>query len=179
MVPPGLSFISVSPRAWEAHKQARMPRFYFDLDSAQHYLEIGQTPWTPNLSVFYALDVALDRMMAEGMQNIFQRHARIARMVREEVKALGLSLLAEDERYAADTVTAVRVPEGVDGKQLVAMMRTEHDIILGGGQRMLEGKIFRIGHMGYVREEEIREVFDALRQVLPKLGFRPAGATAG
>ena len=179
MVPPGLAFISVSPRAWEAYKQARMPRFYFDLPTAQRYLERGQTPWTPNLTIFYALDVALDRLLVEGMENVFQRHARIARMVREGVKALGLSLLVKDEKAAADTVTAVKVPEGVDGKELVAMMRTEHDIVLGGGQGKLEGKIFRIGHMGYVKEEEIRQVLEALKRALPRLGFQPAKASTG
>lgn len=172
MIPPGLAFISVSPHAWEMYKQSTMPRYYFDLATAEQYLKKGQTPWTPNLSIFYALDVALDRMLAEGMDSIFKRHQRVARMVREKIKDLGLSLLVNDEKAAADTVTAVRVPDGVDGNELSKTMRTEYGIILGGGQGKLEGKIFRIGHMGYVNEDEIQEVLEAIPTVLSKLGFK-------
>ena len=177
MIPPGLAFISVSPNAWETYKQAKMPRYYFDLETAQQYLEKGQTPWTPNLSIFYALDIALDRMLAEGMDRIFERHHRMARMVRAKIKSMGLSLLVDDEKAAADTVTAVRVPNGVNGNELSKTMRTEYNIILGGGQGELEGKIFRIGHMGYVKEDEIQEVLEALEIVLPKLGFKASKPT--
>ena len=113
MVPPGLAFISVSEGAWRAYGSAGMPRFYFDLGRHRDALARGQTPWTPALSILFGLEVALERMAQEELPAIFQRHARIAQMTRDGVKALGLELLA-DERFASPTVTAVKVPEGVD-----------------------------------------------------------------
>ena len=178
MVPPGLSFISVSQEAWEARESARMSRFYFDLPSAQRYLERGQTPWTPNVSLFYGLDVALDMMLEEGMEKVFSRHAQIADFTRQGVKDLGLELLA-DEAYASNTVTSVKVPEGVDAAVLSELLRTEYSVVLAGGQGPLQGKIFRIGHMGLVTEEDIEGVLHALEMTLPRLGFRPAHVTAG
>ena len=172
MIPPGLAFISVSDRAWEENRQSKMPRYYFDLSMAKDYLEQKQTPWTPNLPVLYALDVALKNMLSEGMENIFQRHVSMARRVREGIENLGLSLLVTDPNARADTVTAVRIPEGVDSSKFMTIMREDFNIVLGGGQGKLKGKIFRIGHMGYVVEEEIQEVFDALVKVLPMVGFK-------
>lgn len=178
MVPPGLSFISASQDAWDALQQATMPRFYFDLPAAQRYLERGQNPWTPGVSLFYALDVALDMMLEEGMEQVFSRHARIADMTRRGVRVLGLELLA-DEAHASDTVTSVRLPEGADGARLSEILRTEHSVVLAGGQGSLQGKIFRIGHMGRVTEEDINEVLQALKTTLPRVGFQPARAPAG
>ena len=178
MVPPGLSFISVSEDAWEAREGAKMPRFYFDLQSAQRYLERGANPWTPNVSLFYGLDVALDMMLGEGMEQVFSRHAHIADMTRQGIRALGLELLAK-KAHASNTVTSVKLPEGVDGAKLSELLRTEHSVVLAGGQGNLQGRIFRIGHMGRVTEGDIQEVLHALETTLPKVGFKPAHATAG
>jgi aspartate aminotransferase-like enzyme len=155
-----------------------MPRFYFDLAAAQRYLERGQNPWTPGVSMFYALDVALDMMLAEGMERVFARHTHTAEMTRQGVRALGLELLA-DNAHASDTVTSVKLPKGVDGRELSELMRTEHSIVLAGGQGPLQGRVFRIGHMGRVTEEDIQEVLDALETALPRVGFKPAHAPAG
>ena len=178
MVPPGLSFISASPEAWAARESAAMPRYYFDLDLAQRYLERGQNPWTPAVSLFYGLDVALDMLLAEGMDNVFRRHERIADMARQGVRALGLELLAE-ESFASNAVTAVKVPEGVDGRELSELLRTEHSLVVAGGQGSMQGKVFRIGHMGKVADADIRHVLDSLEAALPRLGFKPARAAAG
>ena len=178
MVPPGLSFISVSQDAWDAIEGAKMPRFYFDLPAAQRYLERGQNPWTPNVSLFYGLDVAMDMMLDEGMEQVFSRHAHIGDITRQGVRALGLELLA-DEAHASNTVTAVKVPEGVDSGKLSETLRTERSIVLAGGQGTLQGKIFRIGHMGQVTEQDISEVLHALETTLPRVGFKPARAAAG
>ena len=177
MIPPGLAFVSVSPRAWDAFKEAKMPRFYWDFGRAKSYLERGQTPWTPAVSIFYGLDAALEQMMEEGMENIFQRHARIAQKTRDGAKGLGLSLFA-DERYASNTVTAVDVPEGVDPRALLQQLQSDHDVVLAGGQGSLDGKILRIGHLGHVTEEDISLVMEALSSVLPKVGFQPASSPA-
>jgi aspartate aminotransferase-like enzyme len=148
-----------------------MPRFYLDLARARDMLQKGQTPWTPAMSIFFGLDVALERMAAEGPESIHARHANAGRMVREGVKALGLELLASDERYASNTVTAVKCPEGVEVSALRTMLEDEHGVVLAGGQSKLSGKIFRIGHLGLVSEEDIRDALDALAEVLPRVGY--------
>lgn len=177
MVPPGLAFLSVSPRAWEANAKATMPRFYLDVREAKKSLDKGQTPWTPAISIFYALDVALDLMLAEGLANIFERHRRIAQRTRDGVKALGLRPLVKDERFASNSVTAVWAPEGVEVKALRGALR-ERGVVVAGGQGALDGKIFRIGHLGYVTDADIEETLRVLGEVLPTVGYRAAAATA-
>ncbi len=176
-VPPALAMVSVSERAWKAAAEAKMPRFYFDFGKARDYRDRGQTPWTPAVSVCFALDVALEMLLEEGLENIFARHRRIGTKVREGVKSMGLKLLA-DEKCASDTVTSVRVPDGVDGPSLNRIMREEYDTVLAGGQASLAGKIFRIGHLGLVSEADIDATFEALRVALPRVGFQvPAAAS--
>lgn len=169
-VPPGLAIVAVGPRAWQAAEKATMPRFYFDLAAHRKSAETGQTPWTPTLSVIFGLDVSLELMMAEGKEAIFARHARIGARTRDRVKALGLELFA-DERFASNTVTSVKVPEGVDGKELTKTLREKYDTVLGGGQRSLAGRIFRLGHLGWVKEDDLDRAIDALAEALPTLGF--------
>ena len=173
MIPPGLSFISISERAWEAQQTAKMPRFYFDLTSAKRSLEQGQTPFTPNLAAMYGLSQALDNLLEEGMENVYGRHANIGHLTRDGVRELGLELLVADEVYASDTVTAVKMPNGVDSKTFIAKMRTEHNVVLAGGQGKMVNDIFRIGHLGHVTENDIDEVMVALSEVLPQVGFKP------
>ena len=170
MLPPGLAFVSFSERAWKAHADAKMGRFYFDFSQYKRYFEIGQPPYTPAVSITLALDLALDKILSEGMGSVFERHARMGRLTRDGVATLGLSLLP-DEAVASDTVTAVRVPNGVDGARLLALLREDHQVVLAGGQQTLKGKIFRIGHMGYCTEEEIQDVMGALSAALPKVGY--------
>ena len=174
MIPPGLSFVSVSQAAWEAEAEARMPRFYFDLRAAKSYLERGQTPFTPNVALLYGLQLALDKLLEEGMESVYERHASIAEFTRQGVKRLGLELLAQDEIYASNTVTAIKIPEEVDGSGLMSLTRTEENVVLAGGQGKLTGKIFRIGHLGHVTQDDIQEVLDALGRVLPRVGFDPS-----
>ena len=171
MIPPGLAFISFSAEAWEAQKAATLPRFYFDLEEAKKYLDRGQTPWTPNLSAMYGLRAALQNIMAEGLEGVFDRHASIGQFTRDGVRSLGLDLLCTDEARASNTVTAIKMPPHIDGEQLMEIMRTEENVVLAGGQGKLTGHIFRIGHLGYFTEEHIQEVLDALGRVLPRVGF--------
>jgi aspartate aminotransferase-like enzyme len=170
MVPPGLAMVSISREAWQAFDKARMPRFYWDFGKAKNYYEKGENPWTPAVSVVYALSVSLDMILKEGIQNVFKRHARIGQMTRDGVKALGLSVFA-DEKYASNTVSSVAIPDGVDGKKLRQLMHSEHGIVLAGGQQKLDGKIFRIGHLGMVSEKDIAELLKALKDILPRVGY--------
>ena len=171
MVPPGLAMVSVSQEAWQAHQKAKMPRFYWDFAKAKSYLEKGETPWTPAISIFFALSVALDMMLKEGLTNIFARHARVGKAARDGVKSLGLSLFAE-ESHASNTVTAVAATNGLDANKMRKILREEHQVILSGGQQKLDGKIFRIGHLGWVTESDIKTVISAIKKVLPQAGFR-------
>jgi len=167
MVPPGLTMVSVNEEAWQAHANAKMPRFYWDFTKAKNSLEKGQTPWTPAVSIVFALQVALDMMLKEGLANIVARHARVGKAAREGIKSLGLSLFAE-ESHASNTVTAVAVPEGLDVKKLRKILKEEHRVVLAGGQQKLDGKIFRIGHLGWVNEKDIEAVISALKVALPQ-----------
>jgi len=167
MAPPGLAMVSVGEEAWKAHAQARMPRYYWDFTKAKDYLQLGQTPWTPAVSICYAVDATLDLMLAEGLPNIFARHARIAQMTRNGVKSLGLSLFAKDS-HASNTVTAVNAGDKIDVSKLIQILNDEYDVIIAKGQRKLSGKIFRIGHLGLVNENDIEIVLEALAQALPK-----------
>ncbi len=171
MTPPGLAMVSVSQEAWQAHADARMPRFYWDFAQARDYLEKGQTPWTPAISTVFALAVSLEIMLKEGLLNIFTRHVQAGNTARDGVKSLGLSLFA-DEGYASNTVTAVNSSNELDTKKLLRILREEHSIVLSGGQQQLDGKIFRIGHLGWVTEENIKTVISALKVALPQAGFR-------
>lgn len=174
MVPPGLAFASLSERGWKAFETAKMPRFYFDLGKHRDSLAKGQTPFTPAMSIFFGLDVALKDMAEEGLESIHTRHRNMGELTRREIKALGLELLCVDERYASNTVTAVKCPEGIEVSALRNMMEDEHDTVLAGGQAKLSGKIFRVGHLGLVHEDDIRATMDALAQTLEKLGFSRA-----
>jgi len=170
MAPPGLAMVSVSQAAWQAHADARMPRFYWDFTRAKSYLERGQTPWTPGVTTVYALSLSLAMMLKEGLPSIVARHARVGKTAREGVKSLGLSLFA-DEKHASNTVTSVSGTNGLDIGKLRQILREEHNVVLGGGQQKLDGKIFRIGHLGWVTDEDIEKVIATLKIALPQAGF--------
>ncbi|GAB4338644.1 MAG: alanine--glyoxylate aminotransferase family protein [Dehalococcoidia bacterium] len=166
MVPPGLAFMYMSERAWQAHATAKMPRFYFDATRAKDSLARLQNPWTPAESIYFAMDTALEMMRAEGLEGIYTRHEAIARYTRERIKAMGLKLFPSDERYASNTVTAVLWPDGLDGSAISRRAREEFGVVFGGGQGKLQGKIFRVGHLGYVKQEDVAQALDVLERLL-------------
>jgi aspartate aminotransferase-like enzyme len=177
MVPPGLAMIGVGPRAWAATELARIPRSYWDFQAARRSLEKGQTPYTPPVSIYLGLDAALDMMLAEGREAIYARHHACADLTRQRARSLGLELFA-DPAHASDTVTAIRVPEGVDGKALTKALREREQVIIAGGQDRLEGQIIRIGHLGWVHEPDIAAAMDALGRQLRELGYRAPAESA-
>lgn len=171
MTPPGLMMTAASPRAWEANKTAKLPRFYFDWELARKYLEKWQHPTTPPVSLFYALDVALEKMLEEGREAIFERHQRIGDYVRWRAKEMGLALLA-DHKNASNTVTAVYTPEGIDTKALLNVLREQDHVVFGGGQQHLEGKIFRVGHLGFFEAVDLVEAMDKMELRLQESAFK-------
>jgi aspartate aminotransferase-like enzyme len=174
MVPPGLAFVSMNEHAWAAYERARMPRFYFDLGKQKAAQEKGQTAWTPALSIYYAMDVALPLLLEEGLPAVFERHRRGGAVTRDAVKGLGLDLFA-NQKYASDTVTAVNWPEGIELGPVLKKLRLDHGVVFAGGQGKLAGKIIRIGHLGYFNEEQLLEAVGALGDALAEAGWsRPA-----
>ena len=171
MAPPGLAMVSISPEAWQAHAKAKMPRFYWDFTQAKNYQEKKQTPWTPAISAIFALSASIEMMLKEGLPNVIARHTRIAKITRVGVKSLGLSLFA-DENYASNTVTTVAASGGLNTKKLLKILREEYQMVLGGGQQRLDGKVFRIAHLGWVTEEDIETVISVLKIILPQVGFK-------
>jgi aspartate aminotransferase-like enzyme len=162
MISPGLTFVAVSPRAWQRVASSRLPRVYFDWRTQKQAQEKGSTPATPAVSLFFALQASLKLMQAEGLDAIFERHVRVAAYTRQGLADLGLRLLV-DERFASPTVSTAWLPDGVDGKALLRAVRERHNVDIPGGQGKLEGKILRIGHLGWVTEQNIAEALSALR----------------
>jgi len=174
MIPPGLGFVAVSPKAWEAYKTATLPKYYLDLGKYRKDAAKNSTPFTPPVNLFYALQEALRLMKKEGLDNIFARHARLRAATRAAVAALNLPLYAPDD-CASPAITAV-MPQSVDAEQVRSVMRKKYDIALAGGQDALKGKIFRIGHLGFVSDRDVLTAIAALEATLIELG---ADVTSG
>jgi serine---pyruvate transaminase len=172
MTPPGLGFVSVSQRAMRAHGEATMPRYYFDWTAARkaYAKNPPQTAWTPAVSLIIQLDIALRRLLEEGLENVFERHVLLGRAAREGIKGMGLKLFGPDEDLNS-AVTAAWVPEGIDGKRFVKMLFRDHGIQVAGGQGPMEGRIFRIGHCGYFDAYDIIATIAAAELALESLDF--------
>lgn len=170
MIPPGLTFLSISERAWAAHREAKMPRFYFDFTRMKKSMASDQTPYTPALPQLFGLQVALRRILEEGIDNSVVRHQRLGEATRAAVLALGLELFAEEGHYS-NSLTAVWAPEGADAKTIRGHMRSHHGVVIAGGQGKIKDRIFRIGHLGYVDANDVVATVAALERTLKELGF--------
>lgn len=169
MCPPGLSMIAFSERARAMSETNKMPRFYWDLKAVhQSYLK-RQTPYTPAITLFYALQAALKLIKAETVEGAWARHRLMGEMCRAGVKAMGLRLLAQDEARASNSVTAVIAP--VEPKKLRKVAREKLGVQLAGGQAELESKIFRIGHLGYVTPNDVIQALAATEMALALSGY--------
>lgn len=178
MLPPGLAFISAAERAWKRIDAAKLPRFYFDLRAYKKNLADKTSPWTPAISLCYALEKSLEMMNGEGIDAIVARHARHAEAVRRGVKALGLEPFAKNP---GNVLTSVKVPDAVDGGKLVKKMRDEYGVTMAGGQGKIKGKIFRISNLGYVDDWDLVIALAAVERGLKALGGKVeigAGVTA-
>lgn len=175
MIPPGLGFVAVSPKAWEAYKTAKLPRYYLDLGKYRKATAKNTTPFTPPVNLIVALHATLRMMQAEGLKSIFARHQRLMNATRAAIKGLNLPLLTADS-CASHAITAV-APSSVEAEQIRAIMKKQFDIALAGGQDHLKGKIFRIGHLGFVSERDILSAIASLEVALRELGYE--GFTPG
>jgi len=169
---PGLAFVSVSEAAWAASRESTSPRFYFDWAAYKRSYDLPdpESPWTPAISLLLGLREALRLYQEEGEEAVLARHRLLSEATKEGVRALGLDLDGEhlDRAWA---VTAVRAPEGIDGDELVAKVRTDHGIVLAPGQGPLKGKVFRIGHLGQYDRFDIVRCLAALELTLGAMGY--------
>jgi aspartate aminotransferase-like enzyme len=168
--PPGLTMVAVAPRAWEKIEANRAPRFYLDLKKARDFAALGQTPWTPPVSIVYGLDVALDEYERVGAQAVLERHSRYAAAIRAFAGAIGLRIYSREGAHSV-TVVAIHVPEGIDGDAIRKRLREERGIVIGGGQTVLKGKIIRIGTMGDLTQTDVLGALGALEMALLEAGF--------
>ncbi len=169
MTPPGLSLATSSPAAREAASRSTSPRFLFDWERTLAAQQRLDPPVTPAVSIVRALNVALGLILEEGLETAFERHVRLGRACREGAKAMGLELFSPDEERSA-VVTAIRVPDGVDGTRVVAALRERFGITIANGQGELKGKIFRIGHIGWFDVFDITTALAAVELVLADSG---------
>ncbi len=169
MLPPGMAFAALSPKAWEMVKTSTCPKYYFDFAKQLKSQAKNQTAYTSAVTLTIGLMQVLSWFREQGLERIFARNAKMARACRAAVAAMGLELFSKE--YPSDVLTAVQAPAGVDGQKVVARMR-EKGIWIAGGQAQAKGKIFRIAHMGYIDEQDLLGTIGALESVLNDLGYK-------
>jgi|UniRef100_A0A7V3PUN0 aspartate aminotransferase-like enzyme len=164
--PPGLAFIAVSEKAWVQVEKCRNNRFYFDLRQYQKFAEKGQTPWTPAISLFYALDLALRKVTRKGIKKNWQEKAVLGKFVRSEVEKMGLAIFPQ---HPSNALTVIKMPEGIDGTKIVDYCKRVHRILISNGQAELRGKVVRIGHMAPTTKSEMKKVLRYFNEGYRKL----------
>ncbi len=168
--PPGVAMLAVSQRAWETMERSTAPRFYFDLRMAREFSRKGQTPWTPPISIVYALDAALERYVNEGSDAFMLRHVQRAALVRDRLEALGFTIFSREDAHSV-TVVAARPPHGVSATELVTILREDHGVVISGGQGDLVGKIVRIGTIGAFNDNQLDRALHAVAAVVKQLSY--------
>ncbi len=173
MMPPGLAFVAVSgEKAWKRIEEVKSPRYYFDLRAYKK--SYTDTPYTGAVNLVYQLNKGLEMIKSEGIENVWARHAIFGNAVRKGVKALGLELFA---KRPGNVVTAVKVPDEVDGSKFLKFCREEYGMVFSEGQSQLKGKIFRVSNLGYVDKLDIISAISTIEMAMNKFGKKvPMGA---
>lgn len=169
MLPPGLAFVCVAQSAWEAIERSDLPKYYWSFKKMRKALSNKTTAFTPAISLIMAASKSIEMIRNEGVENVWARHARLAHATREGMKALGLELFAGDA--AGNVLTSVKIPDGVNFDAGIKKLRDETGVTIAGGQDELKGKIFRVGHMGYVNEFDIILATSAVEKILHENGY--------
>lgn len=171
MVPPGIAAVSISKRAWNAHSLSKCPKHYWNFAFMKEEAPKGHTYTTPPESLIFGMREGLKMLKEEGRENVFIRHKANRDLVRSAARGLNLRLLADDA-HASPAVTAVFPPDGIDGEEIRKLMREDFNVEVAPGQSELKGKIFRIGHLGYVDSLDIIGAFAALEVLFKRLGAK-------
>jgi serine---pyruvate transaminase len=167
MTPPGLAFLAVSPRAWRQIESIARPAFYFDLLAYRQAAETGETPYTPAIPLIEALAESLRQIRGTGIESLWARSKLLSRATLAGIAAVGLKPVA---KRPAEGVSAIYLPEAMDGKRFLARMEERFGVKLAGGQGPLKGRIFRISHMGLMDEFDILGCLAAIELVLAEMG---------
>jgi len=170
MLPPGLSFAALSDKAWKSVERSNLPKFYFDFKKELKSAQKNQNSFTPAISLFVGLKESLRLIRKEGLEAVFRRHEKLAEATRAAAKALGLELYAPDS--PSNAVTAVKVPEGIQGGKLKNLFFERFGITVAGGQDQAKGKIIRIAHLGYYERLDMVMVISALEMLLKEMGHK-------
>jgi len=173
MIPPGLAMISLSEKAKKLMLESKTPKYYFSFEKAFKSLtkdKLPDTPYTSSVSLIIQLKESIKLIKEEGLENIWARHEKIANAVRAGVKALGLKLFAKGR--PSNAVTSIWAPEGIDGDAINKKIRDDYGVTIAGGQGKMKGKIFRIGHLGYVDKFDAVIAISAVEMALTELGYK-------
>jgi len=169
MMPPGLAFVAMGERAWAAYGRSDLPKFYLDLGKYRKAAQADSNPFTPAINLYFALEAALGMMQTEGLEAIFARHSRHRSAAQAGMRAIGLPLYAA-EGTGSPAITAV-APEGIDAEAMRKAVKEKFDILLAGGQDHLKGRVFRIGHLGFVCDRDVLTAVAAIEATLADLGL--------
>lgn len=170
MLPPGLSFIALSDKAWEFGKTSDLPKFYFDLAAARKSAEKNTTPWTPAVSLIRGLSQVLAMFRAEGLENMHRRHENLSLAARSAFVAMGMELFTKDEPSPALSVAVA--PPDIGAGPVIKALKDDFGMTVAGGQDQAKGKIFRVSHIGYIDRSDTMAVVSAVEQTLGKLGHK-------
>lgn len=176
MLPPGLAFATVSEKAWRLVGESKLPKYYWSFEKAKNVLSDNQTAFTPAISLLMSLKESLSMLRAEGLDNILDRHKRLASACRTGIIALGLQLFA---RHPADNVTSVKMPPGIHGETFIKRAKDVYGVSLAGGQGELKNKIFRVSHLGYTDTFDVITAISCIEMVLIDLGMEGIEPGAG
>lgn len=169
MLPPGIAFVSVSEKAWKKAETSKIPKFYFNFKKERENLAKNQTNFTSPVTLIIGLNAGLKMLQAEGLENVFKRHERLAHATRKAVQAIGLALYPKES--PANSVTAIMTPPGIDGQAVYKNLREQYGITAAGGQDKAKGKIFRIAHLGYSDRFDIITAIAGIEMVLKGMGY--------
>jgi aspartate aminotransferase-like enzyme len=171
MITPGLAFLTCSKKAWAVYENCQYPSFYFNFGAHKKAVADNSTPYTAAVSLVISLAETLKMMRSEGIDNLYARHARLAKGLRAAIRAIGLKLFVEDDSIASNAITSILPPEGISVADIRKVLKNDFDIVVADGQDKLKNKVFRMGHLGYVCERDIIGCVGALEMALDQLGY--------
>jgi len=170
MLPPGIAFASVSQKAWDKAESSKLPKFYFNFKKERANLAKNQTNFTSPVTLIIGLNESLKMLRAEGLENVFRRHEKLADVTRQAVQAIGLELFAKES--PSNSVTAIMAPAGIDGQAIYKNLREQYGITAAGGQDKAKGKVFRIAHLGYSDRFDVITAIAGVEMVLKGMGYK-------